>query len=103
MGLRNWLGGAMTFVPPELTEDEWARDSVYDDPAFSRDTGEWRSGLRSVSLRPMEWTMVPPSRAGYWWVRRPGGTEQIVVHVNAGDEWGAGLEWSSAPVPEPRS
>ena len=97
MKLPQLFGGAMTFVPPALLDSEWERQ---DEPEPEDD---WRRQIGEVQYRPMLWTTDPPTRPGYWWVRRPGDkTEQLVVYVAPGYEYGPGLEWSSAPVPVPK-
>ena len=75
----------LQFVPPALDDNEWERRQVGD-----------------VHFRPLLWTTTPPTKAGYWWVRFPGGSEPEVVRIEDGFEYGPGLEWSSAPVLVPR-
>lgn len=98
-------------LEPELDED------LLDVPAFQRRNGEWKSGLRDVRLRPLEWVGTPPMRPGFFHARLPGAAGFTIVQV-AHDEqgvlvygmpavaWrpviGSELEWSSCAIQDPR-
>lgn len=82
-------------------EESDGLDDELDLPAFERRSGEWKSGVRALPDRPLEWTTAPPTRPGLYWVRFPGGREFEVIRVESGVEFGLGLEWSSAPLPVP--
>ncbi len=98
------------FDPPELAA-AYEDDGEFDQPAYQRlglrrlepELGmEIRSGARDVRLRPLCWTMTPPTRPGWYYVRRPGRTECSTYRVARGDSFGRGIEWCG-PLPEPRA
>lgn len=102
-------------TPPEPEDDVDERE--LETPSFIRRDGEWKSGLRAVRERSLEWTSAEPRVDGFWHVRLPGATRYMVVQV-AHDErgvlvygvpkvdWkpvrGAELEWGSVRIQEPR-
>lgn len=75
-------------APTEVAEPELEL------PAFLR---------RTPHLRPMVWTVAPPTKPGWYWCRFAGSPEsREVVRVDAAFDYFRGdIEWSSAPVPEP--
>jgi hypothetical protein len=76
----------LEFVPPQLEDDEWAREQV-----------------GPVHFRPLFWTMDPPqpARPANYYAGRPGEAEYILVRVQPGDDYELGLRWFG-PLPEPR-
>jgi len=97
MDLRRWFGGAMTFVAPEVMEDEWER---YEEPA-PWDESEWRRMIGTVQVKPLEWTAALPAKDGWYYVRKAGGREYTAMHIRATDDFWPGLEFAG-PLPEPR-
>jgi hypothetical protein len=69
-------------------------------PTFMRRSGEWSSGVRRVSAKPLEWSAKPPDRAGWWYVRRPGTVDYEPIKVLPGFDYPRGFEYSG-PLPTP--
>jgi hypothetical protein len=76
----------MITLPWRRAEPAVEDDIDLDVPAFMRADGTWKSGLRAVRERPLEWSTALPASVGLWLMRRPGAEQRywkvINVHLN---------------------
>lgn len=94
MGIKQWFGGVMTFVPPQLEDDEWERDpgraermrALRDEREAAQVEDEELPGVSRVHwapLRPVA-TKVAPKKPGFYAMRRKSDPHWTIVEVIEG-------------------